>query len=341
MVVDSATSIRNAIEQMRDAGQDVLPITENDRLVGVLTQAGILRFVGDDGSGTDSVSQYMDEVPSVPAHASGSEVIRLLEKHGFLIVTDDLLLPTGLLTPASYVGTIPEPVRPHMVGGMATPFGVYLTTGILKGGKGGWNLVFTGAFMGGVFGAGYFIAALLAGEHPSTVWLQYLPNYLPFILMILMFRLNSIAGYHAAEHQVVHAIERGEPIVPEVVARMPRVHPRCGTNIAVGLTMFTLIAGEDPKAYAVRLPLAVFVTLFSWRSVGSFVQYWITTRPATPKQIQSAIDAANELIQKYQVATRRTPTFWTRIWSSGLMHVMAGSLLASGIWLLVGQFLDP
>jgi uncharacterized protein YqhQ len=41
---------------------------------------------------------------------------------------------------------------------------------------------------------------------------------------------------------VVHAIERGEPLVLEVVRRMPRVHPRCGTNLVAGIALFLGLA---------------------------------------------------------------------------------------------------
>ncbi|MER3495923.1 MAG: hypothetical protein C4320_03425, partial [Armatimonadota bacterium] len=57
-------------------------------------------------------------------------------------------------------------------------------------------------------------------------------------MFVILFRLLPLAGTHAAEHMAVNALERGEPLDPEVVARMPRTHIRCGTNLAVGAGLF-------------------------------------------------------------------------------------------------------
>lgn len=78
----------------------------------------------------------------------------------------------------------------------------------------------------------------------------------------------------------------------------------------------------------VRLLAAVLVTLFFWRPVGSFVQQFITTKPATPRQIQSGIDAANELLSNFETASQRTVTPLGRLFNSGILHVISGSLLA-------------
>jgi uncharacterized protein YqhQ len=54
------------------------------------------------------------------------------------------------------------------------------------------------------------------------------------LLFALLFRLSWVTGYHAAEHQVVHTIEQGDDLRPEVVVAKPRVHPRCGSNLMAG-----------------------------------------------------------------------------------------------------------
>src|SRR5262249_35497809 len=102
------------------------------------------------------------------------------------------------------------------------------------------------------------------------------------ILFLLLMRATRLAGYHSAEHQTVHALERGERLIPEIVRRMPRAHPRCGTNImAAGLVFFNLaqiieyLPGLGPLAYV----LAAIATFFTWRSVGTFLQERFTTRP--------------------------------------------------------------
>src|SRR2546423_10530097 len=80
-------------------------------------------------------------------------------------------------------------------------------------------------------------AGLAMGSEPHRLILQALP----FPLFLLFVRALPLVQYHAAEHQAVHAMERGEPLDPEIVRRMPRVHPRCGTNIMAGGMVFLIV----------------------------------------------------------------------------------------------------
>jgi uncharacterized protein YqhQ len=149
-------------------------------------------------------------------------------------------------------------------------------------------------------------------------------------LFAASFRLLPISGIHAAEHMVVHAIERGEPLVPSVVKRMPRVHPRCGTNLAVGSTFFLWLATFQliqPEEF--RLLLALVATVLLWRPLGGVVQYFITTKQPSDKQIQMGIRSGRELLEKHSRAKRIQVGFGGRLLQSGLFHVMAGSILAT------------
>src|SRR5206468_2521132 len=105
------------------------------------------------------------------------------------------------------------------------------------------------------------------------------------------FRLLPLAGIHAAEHKVVHAIERGEELTRESVRRMPRVHPRCGTNFATGLSIFLAISLADKVITDnyYRVLLALLCTLIFWRPLGSLVQYWVTTKEPTDAQLDMGI----------------------------------------------------
>lgn len=336
VTVDSATSIRVAIEHMREAGQEFIPVTEGTRLVGIVDQSGILNFLKDSDDESRAVTQFMSPAATISNQATVEAALHELHLHPWLVVIDDHDFPCGIITAASFVGLRPRIERPGLVGGMATPFGVYLTSGIVGGGKSGWYLVTTGMFMGTMMIVGNLFGNAIGPRLPQTAWAESLYSVLIFFPLILAFKLLPISGYHAAEHQVVHAIERGEPLTVEAVKRMPRVHPRCGTNIAVAVTMLTGISQTHWIAdEGLRNFLAVFATLFMWRSVGGWVQFWITTKKATDKQIQSAIDAAKELMQNYQVAPRRTASFGTRILSSGILHVMFGSILTLGTGCLI------
>ena len=335
--VEATTSIQLAIERMREAGQELIPVVEDGRLVGVLTEAGILRYVGNGSPGTDAVSNFLEPAETILNRATGSEALRKFEATTYLVVVDENKFLCGLITPSSFVGASPEKPYPTTVGGMATPFGVYLTTGSVRGGKKGWYLFSTGFLMFLVIMLGTKISNVLVGHVPHTeVWSVLLQAF-PFALMALVFRVHPIAGYHAAEHQVVHAIEREEELIPEVVERMPRVHPRCGTNIVVAAAIFSAVSMNDyTKNSPEFVVLGLFVTLFFWKSVGSFVQYWITTKKPNRKQIESGISAGKELIANYEVAPKRNSSPGQRILNSGMLHVMAGSFTALGIGLLLG-----
>ncbi len=327
-VAETFSSVAVAAEKMESAGLAILPIVRDGRYVGVLTQAAILASLASEES--TPVGDYARDWLSIPPYVTGAEAMRKLEAaSGTLIVVADDGEVCGILTASAFLHSDHVRVKPPIVGGMATPLGVYLTTGAVNAGRGGWNLVLTGAAMFSAMLFGEIPYLLLSPRlSPGSAWLGVLA-LLPIVSLVVMFRLFPLSGYHAAEHQVVHAIEQDEPLMPDVVKQMPRVHPRCGTNIAVGISLLSAIAltkwiSDDH----IRLLVGVVVTLVFWRPLGSFVQQYITTKPATPRQIQSGIDAANELLQRFEQATLRKPTPFGRLLNSGILHVIAGSFLA-------------
>lgn len=338
VTIEDFASIHLAIERMRDAGQEVIPVTAEGKYVGTLTQSSILQLLAQDTRKDEAVGNFLHPTPSISNRSTGAEAMRQLESSSTLIVVDDHENICGILTPSCFIAAQSAPERPHMVGGMATPFGVYLTTGAIKGGKSGWYLFSTGVFLMLFFGFGN--AALIWSTQglPNTWMISLAVSMLTALIMLCIFRVLPIAGYHAAEHMVVHALERDEELTPEVISRMPRVHPRCGTNLAVAVTMFTTIWTtpwiSDEK---LRLTVALIATLYLWKKVGSFAQYWFTTKTPNLKQIESGIAAGKELLDNYATASNRTASPLTRIINSGMLHVIAGSFSASGIAWLIGR----
>ena len=337
VTIEGFASIRRAIESMREAGQEVIPVTQDGKFLGLLTQSSIVRILSENAGQDEPVERFVELADTIVNRITGAEALRQLEKNQTLVVVDDFGVVCGLLTPSCFIATPQAPERPHMVGGMATPFGVYLTTGSVRGGKDGWALFFTGMFL----------MVLYFGASQIYKYVgQWLPHTWPFELAVFLtsilvargiFRLLPISGYHAAEHMVVHAFERDEELTPEIIARMPRVHPRCGTNIAVAVTMFSLIfTTRWVPNEETRMLVAVLATLFLWKPVGSFVQYWFTTKKPNAEQIASGIAAGNELLANYATAKNRSASLLTRIINSGMLHVIAGSFAALGIALLIG-----
>ena len=161
----------------------------------------------------------------------------------------------------------------------------------------------------------------------------WLGEVAPLVLFLLSFRLLPLAGIHAAEHKVVHAIERGEPLVPEVLKRMPRVHPRCGTNLAVGMSLFVGIWNlEWIHDTNLRLLAAGIVTLGAWRPLGGIIQHFVTTRPPNDRHIAMGIRAGEELLDRYALERGKPPSFLRRLYASGMLHALVGSLIGAAIY---------
>ena len=311
-----------------------MPVVDRGRLVGVVTEGRMAALLAGGCLLTDSVASAIDPcVLTVPPYAAGAEALRSLIETGVpaLVVVDDSGQVMGLIEASDLY---PRPTfQPALspVGGMATPFGVHLTAGVTSAGVPHLALVSTGVLM-----CSLLIVSILATEAvvfrmESVRWAMHyagtVNGVLPFVLFLLGMRLLPISGIHAAEHKVVHAIERGEELTPVVVRRMPRVHPRCGTNLAVGVTLFLGLATSHWADEPTRLIVAGVVTLFFWQRLGTLLQFYATTRRPTDRQIAMGIRAGRELLENYKRARTWTPTLWQRIWHSGMLHVIAGSMI--------------
>ena len=246
---------------------------------------------------------------------------------------------------------------PPRLGGMATPLGVYLHDGVSSGGAGFWGLFLTGVTMSilallaqvAAHGLGRTLEShvpqLTAWESAAPLgirlWLSAVSPWLPLPLVFLLMRLVPLSGTHAAEHQVVHCVERRAPLVPDCVRAMPRVHPRCGTNLFAGFTVFLLTflavfcATEAARwqildGVSLAAMLAGPLTLIYWRRIGGWLQQWFATRPATDKQIAGAIFAAEQVLSRRRIRMERgvLPRFapLRRVWTMGFVQILCGYL---------------
>lgn len=53
--------------------------------------------------------------------------------------------------------------------------------------------------------------------------------------------IQRVYGYHGAEHKTINAFEAGAELTPEVVAKYPREHPRCGTAFLLTVVVFSVL----------------------------------------------------------------------------------------------------
>jgi uncharacterized protein YqhQ len=65
-------------------------------------------------------------------------------------------------------------------------------------------------------------------------------------LIGLMPDVKRLFGYHGAEHKTINAYEAGAELIPEVVAKYPIEHPRCGTAfllvvVVISVLVFSLL----------------------------------------------------------------------------------------------------
>jgi hypothetical protein len=240
-------------------------------------------------------------------------------------------------------------LRPARIGGFATPFGVYLTSGILSGGVGWGGLLATGALFGiGVHLLDYLsivafsgIAALCPALNLLDDWQQWLIQG-GLVLFFLFFgmRLSPLSGLHAAEHMTVSAIENDLPLTTENVQQQPREHVRCGTNLMVLLGSLQLWAFSLWILYGQvnLLGLALYSILWGcltfkfWHRIGLKVQHFFTTKPPTETQLASGIRAGEELLARFAATPHPSPSFWQRLWGSRLLPLLSASALTT--WLL-------
>ncbi len=327
-------SLQRAVVELRRNGGGLLPIVQDGVLAGAITEFSISRALANGVEMETACLEAADQATTVAPYSSGAEALRLLEDDRVqtLIVVDDLGKVTGILSPSDLIPRRRMLPRPEPVGGMATPFGVYLTSGGLSGGVSLWAVMGTGALMFTMLAISQVIAIWMLTPLDHTTLTDSVKDAIAggFTLFLfgLTMRLMPLSGTHGAEHMVVHAMEKGEELTPDIVARMPRVHPRCGTNLAVALTLFSVIATTEwVKSFETRLLVAALVTMFLWRPLGSMAQQFVTTKKPNAKQLRSGIKAANELIERYSTAKVSTASIPRRIWNSGLLHVISGSTL--------------
>ncbi len=360
--VDPEDPVGKAAELLRVSGLPALPIVNSGRLAGMITEGAILNALK--GDNPEAVAEepinalISRDIVCVNPYMTIGQVAEVMADRDLAVapVVDTYGTYLGLAVRSDLTTALSLMIRPPVVAGMATPLGVYLTTGSLRAGAGDLGLFLTGvgmalmliASLGAIYGlaalidlTGVFrpwslIGILLSQPIRISNWMDIVRSVmlgLAIPIWILLMRILPISGYHAAEHQVVHAIEQGEPLKPANVLAMPRVHPRCGTNIVAAVMLFLLVTQVISTEIAVLV--FVFVLVLSWRTIGGYFQYYVTTKPPNQKQLASGIRAGESLIEKYRNNPGCAVYGWKRIWNTGMPQVMLGAATVySLIWLL-------
>jgi CBS domain-containing protein len=363
------TRIGVAVEIMRVTPHGVLPIVEESGIfAGWLTEATLVHALltsAEEGTAhrlrhEPLVSLITQPPTTLLLDDAITVALEALRTHHISVLP--VVSPSGhyqgILSHADMIEDLSRPLQMPPIGGMATPLGVYLTNGNQAGGVGYLGLLLTGLLL---FSLQLVVMAVImplanALEHASfflslskplrEVTAGFLVTTLDALLLMGLVRFSPMAGYHAAEHQVVHALERSEPLLPDIVKAMPRVHPRCGTNLVAGLFLLSLGETFQPLLGVYGYPLFAIVALLCWRSLGSWAQKNLTTRPAKLSEIESGIKAAQGLLkqsdERSAVAPMRLhPLLYPllRLWRMGILQIASGFALGVGfLWLLMRLF---
>jgi len=385
-------SLSRVVHLLQHEQLSALPVMDGALLIGWVTESRVTDVLA---MGEESAAPLVvADIASAPplALAPAADLTVMLEafqacRQTLLPVVNEGGVYLGCVARADLLAALLGKYPIPKIGGMATPLGVYLTTGRVSGGAGLAGLLLAGAMMAAMLWlieTALILAALWLYQHTHLAFFLQMtyplgvngpaflgvsaPPMSPLLeaisylatsgLLVGIFLLGLrvlplMAGYHAAEHQTVNALERGEPLHPDQVARMPRVHPRCGTNLwallslsylASGLAcmlMTTEVARANLPAVMVGLVWAMIAIVLSWRRIGGWLQEHITTRRASAREIASGIRAGHEVLARHLTAgSLLPPTGWQRLWQMGLAQVLFGALLMGYLLQLLDKPLD-
>lgn len=366
--VSPEARVAEVAEVLRAAPQGAVPVVEQGRLVGLVTAAALaapLLDASDEPARAEirrsPIARWMETPgPSAAPEWTVDTLLATLEAIGKELLPVSLADGTylGLVSRADLLDELRRPVAPPLIGGMATPIGVYLHAGGVAAGAGNLALLLTGACLFAAQAGLYLtlsqiergltasivdlsLPGLALGWPLRTALAGLLTSLLYASLFLLLVRLSPLAGYHAAEHQVVHAVERGEPLLVETVRAMPRVHPRCGTNFVAAAALLGAGSLLAPLLGSWGYLLSGIAALLYWRDAGTWLQQHLTTRPATDAQIASGIRAARDLLARYEAAPHRTPALPQRLWRTGLLQIAGGFALGGAFLWLIARAIPP
>ncbi|MBN1458475.1 MAG: DUF1385 domain-containing protein [Armatimonadetes bacterium] len=361
-------SAAKAVRLLRAHNLPSLPVAEGQQLIGMVSETDILQLTAEDSEARDvlrrvSVAEIMRPMAVIASEFQPltdlAEVLRTTPVSAVPVASSDgrylgLLLPRELLAALSG-----EPIVPP-IAGLATPFGVYLTTGALRAGASDFALAATGAalmiinlvaqqIIDGVFLLADQVFPVPQEPSPPTGTIAVLAAIIIYGLQVglflLLLRLSPLTGTHGAEHMVVRAVEEGEDLRLEKVRQMPRVHPRCGTNIMALLILVVITqeffsqlnASVNEATGAFALFVLVMIVLLTWRRLGAALQRWVTTKRPSDRQLGRAVAVAEDLLGQVRARPSATVPVPRRIWNAGFIQVVSGFLAVY----FVAEYAEP
>lgn len=102
--VHSATPIKEAIAKMKKDGISQLPVIDNHKLVGLVSESTILEALL--GSKASKVSEIMQESPPIVSKTTSIQVVSNLLKHYPVVIVSEGGKLVGLITKADLLGKL-------------------------------------------------------------------------------------------------------------------------------------------------------------------------------------------------------------------------------------------
>lgn len=154
-----------------------------------------------------------------------------------------------------------------------------------------------------------------------------------FILYLLamsqMKDIKRVFQYHGAEHKSIFAYEKGLPLTVENVKKMPRLHPRCGTNfmfvvIMISIIIFTFVDVRNVWLRSLikllAFPLVSGISYEAIRLAGKYqnkftrilimpglLMQYITTKEPDDDQIEVAIASLKAVLEDENIIDKPEP----------------------------------
>lgn len=258
-----------------------------------------------------------------------------------------------MATPPDSFSFYEPPIRQRVprIGGTAMPGGVHFSSGNY-GTAPSWRLMLTGFVIILLGAAAMVLSYLLAwivgagtglpcseammdlagpADFPFFPLVQIARNLLVFLCFLVVLRLSPLAGYHGAEHKVVHCLERYGVLDWELTRQSPRAHRRCGTTLLAGLLPVLIIAIPLLGIPQGGLVLALAVAFLGWVTrfpVGAAIQQACTTKEPTDHQLATALRAAEVLLARWRQNPDRRLSLLPSLWVRGFPQMIAGVVLA-------------
>lgn len=342
------SSAIEVMEIMKTCGVGAVPVISlTGSIVGLITEKDLANFVAlQSVSGWSelkglSVDSIVTEASLViPESATLEEITtEFTNKDVELIpLVSDLGLYTGYsITPFRMVTYVANSIKPRTIGGLATPLGVYLTDGYHNAGAGVLGLILTGIAFSIVINIISIISLFCIEPYTNSQTLLLIFQLGSFLLIL---RLSPLVAYHSAEHQTIHAIERGVDLTLENVRNQPKEHERCGTNLMIlmfGLSLLFLLSIDFFKylevwQHSLILIVLSILVISNWKPLGMKLQKFFTTAKPNDKQLESGIKAGLELLNNYNNNSKPVKTrLFIKIWNMGIIQVLCSFMIVSYI----------